>query len=235
MPYLLPPTGRDKTPPHEHTRHEPEAGNPGRVPRNELFVTRARVCPSCRGLEKREQGRFYHTMEHVADMLEAAESDFKDIRRPRLVQLAIFFHDVVYDPKSTSNEEDSAALFQKFSEAAQMNPSDAETVSNYIIATKCHDVADSDDTDLRTFIDLDMAVLGRERTAYLTYASQVREEYAHVPTETYCRKRAQVLGDFLAKPIFATDAYQVQLEATARANLEAEIAMLCAGSVPSIL
>ena len=94
--------------------------------------------------------------------------------RTYLLAFANTINSVVYDPKSTSNEEDSAALFQKFSEAAQMNPSDAETVSNYIIATKCHDVAGSDDTDLRTFIDLDMAVLGRERTAYLTYASQVK-------------------------------------------------------------
>lgn len=65
-------------------------------------------------------------------------------------------------------------LFRNFSEAVGLSPSDASTVSCYIIATKRHDVLDSEDQDLRAFIDLDMAVIGRERIAYFTYASQVK-------------------------------------------------------------
>ncbi|CAM9355670.1 unnamed protein product, partial [Laminaria digitata] len=121
-----------------------------------------------------EEGRHYHTLDHVADMLEGAERDFPNLDRPGLVQLAIFFHDLVYDPKSGSNEEDSDVLFRNFSEAVGLSPSDASTVSCYIIATKRHDVLDSEDQDLRAFIDLDMAVIGRERIAYFTYASQVK-------------------------------------------------------------
>lgn len=84
-------------------------------------------------------------------------------------------HSVVYDPKSGSNEEDSEALFRNFSEAVGLSASDSTTVSDYIIATKRHSVSGSDDQDLRAFIDLDMAVVGRERSEYLTYASQVNE------------------------------------------------------------
>ena len=40
-----------------------------------------------------EQGRFYHTLEHVADMLEGADRDIEGIKQPRLVELAIFFHE----------------------------------------------------------------------------------------------------------------------------------------------
>lgn len=81
----------------------------------------------------------------------------------------------VYDPKSSSNEEDSEALFRSFSEAAELHPSDSTTVSKYIIATKRHSVSASNDQDLRAFIDLDMGVVARERSAYLNYASQVKE------------------------------------------------------------
>lgn len=81
---------------------------------------------------------------------------------------------LVYDPKSVSNEEDSDVLFRNFSKAVELSPSDASTVSGYIIATKWHDVSDSEDQDLRAFIDLDMAVVGRERSEYFTYASQVK-------------------------------------------------------------
>lgn len=82
---------------------------------------------------------------------------------------------LVYDPKSGTNEEDSEVLFRSFSEAAGLNPSDSKKVSEYIIATKQHDASASEDRDLRAFIDLDMAVVGRERGAYLAYASQVSD------------------------------------------------------------
>ncbi|CBN78652.1 conserved unknown protein [Ectocarpus siliculosus] len=181
-----------------------------------------------------EEGRHYHTFEHVADMLEQADRDFPNLRHPRLVQLAIFFHDVVYDPKSGSNEEDSEALFRKFSEAVGLSASDSTTVSDYIIATKRHSVSGSDDQDLRAFIDLDMAVVGRERSGYLTYASQIREEYIHVPADTYCKKRAEILREFLSTgSIFATDEYQRTFEAKARENVAAEVEMLNAGVIPT--
>ena len=113
-------------------------------------------------------------------------------------------HSLVYDPKSGSNEEDSDVLFRNFSEAIGLSPSDASTVSSYIIATKRHDVSGSEDQDLRAFIDLDMAVVGRERSAYFTYASQVKlrpicfihvyARFSHpdrnevfVPSCVYCR------------------------------------------------
>ncbi|CAM9922477.1 unnamed protein product [Pylaiella littoralis] len=180
-----------------------------------------------------EEGRHYHTLEHLADMLEHADRDFPGLRRPRLVQLAIFFHDAVYDPKSSSNEEDSEALFRSFSEAAELHPSDSTTVSKYIIATKRHSVSASNDQDLRAFIDLDMGVVARERSAYLKYASQIREEYIHVPVGTYCQKRAGILRDFLAGgSIFATEEYRRNFEASARANVEAEINMLNQGTIP---
>eukprot|EP00752_Nemacystus_decipiens_P010247 g9131.t1 len=180
-----------------------------------------------------EEGRHYHTLEHLADMLEHADSDFPSLRHPRLVHLAIFFHDLVYDTKSGTNEEDSEGLFRNFSKAAGLNPSDSRTVSEYIIATKRHDATASDDQDLRAFIDLDMAVVGRERGAYLAYASQIRQEYIHVPAETYCQKRAEVLRDFLTKEsIFSTEEYRQTLESSARANVAAEVDMLGQGTIP---
>lgn len=68
-------------------------------------------------------------------------------------------------------------LFRNFSEAVGLSPSDASTVSGYIMATKRHNVSDSEDQDLRSFIDLDMAVVGRERSEYFTYASQVKRAH----------------------------------------------------------
>lgn len=64
-------------------------------------------------------------------------------------------------------------------------------------------------------------------------STQIRQEYIHVPAETYCQKRAEVLRDFLAKgSIFSTEEYRRTLEASARANVEAEVDMLDEGAIP---
>ncbi|CAN0308471.1 unnamed protein product, partial [Laminaria digitata] len=62
---------------------------------------------------------------------------------------------------------------------------------------------------------------------------QIRYEYIHVPADTYCQKRAEILRDFLATEfIFATDQYRQDFESAARANVNAEVASLSAGIIP---
>lgn len=93
--------------------------------------------------------------------------------RPSASHTYLVLHSLVYDPKSGKNEEDSEIVFREFAKEAGLTQPDTDSVSAYIIATKQHDVSGSDDEDLRAFIDLDMAVVGRERNRYLQYASQV--------------------------------------------------------------
>lgn len=65
-------------------------------------------------------------------------------------------------------------------------------------------------------------------------STQIREEYIHVPADTYCKKRAEILREFLATgSIFATDEYQRTLEAKARGNVAAEVEMLSTGVIPT--
>ena len=58
-------------------------------------------------------GRFYHNLTHieqtlaVAEQLKAVAVDFT------AVQLALWFHDVVYDPRRSDNEAQSAAFAER--------------------------------------------------------------------------------------------------------------------------
>ena len=60
-----------------------------------------------------ENGRFYHNLHHiqhaldVAEQLQAVAVDFT------AVQLALWFHDVVYDPRRSDNEAQSAAFAER--------------------------------------------------------------------------------------------------------------------------
>ncbi|CAB9516264.1 expressed unknown protein (Partial), partial [Seminavis robusta] len=154
--------------------------------------------------------------------------------------LATFFHDAIYNVHSSTNEEDSAALFQTF--LKELQSGGVTTITNgledsvveLILATKQHQVSTENSPLLSLFLDLDMAVLGKEQNAYLCYAALIRNEYQHVPHAVYCEKRAEVLETFLKQPqIFGTQVMLEAFEQRARDNLQAEIESLKQGQIPT--
>src|SRR4051794_30150458 len=55
-----------------------------------------------------EPGRFYHTLDHVQQVLQTVESLRSQARNANAVQLAGWLHDVIYDSRASDNEERSA-------------------------------------------------------------------------------------------------------------------------------
>lgn len=179
--------------------------------------------------------RQYHTLSHLAEMFGHFNRYLTKLKDPRAVALSIFFHDIIYDPESKTNEEDSAEVFIKFGEEAKLEERLVAKVKAYILATKSHEHGPQvqSDPDLALFLDFDMAVLGRPLAGYMAYAAQIRQEFLHFPVNGYCEGRAKVLRGFLAMGnVFASAEFRTAREATARANIEAEIAELEAGRVP---
>jgi predicted metal-dependent HD superfamily phosphohydrolase len=192
-----------------------------------------------------EAGRYYHTAVHLKEML-----DYLQLLSPpqeefvRSLRLAIFFHDVVYDPQSNRNEKDSAKLFQVFCNESTVDDDDENSsipttiqhqVVTLILATETHQIIPgTDDESLQEiFLDLDMAVLGKDSKAYLAYAALIRKEYSCVPRQVYCEKRAEILQGFLQKPrIYLSPPFHRALEEPARRNLQEEINLLQKGVIP---
>jgi predicted metal-dependent HD superfamily phosphohydrolase len=199
-----------------------------------------------------EPRRHYHTVCHLEEMFAIWEIIAAHVRKTKAnefseeinitVYLAIWFHDVIYDPKSGTNEADSAKLYQQFSEEISKQVVDKSLSSTfdhdrivyYILETQKHDVSESPDVYLQLFVDVDMAVLGKKRDAYEAYARLIRQEYIHVERGMYCEKRAEILRSFLdnGKPIFASTMMRNALEPRARENLEHETGMLAKGIIP---
>lgn len=176
-----------------------------------------------------EPHRAYHNLTHINALLTLSATYRERIHDSVAVDLAIIFHDIIYNPKSKTNEEDSAALFTSLF-ANKIDPHLLEMVNYYIIETKKHAVQDSADEDLKLFIDLDMSILGVNRLAYLKYARQVRKEYEFVPEADYCRGRSAVLQSFLSGgAIYATVEGKARWEAQARENIAWECAVLSSG------
>jgi predicted metal-dependent HD superfamily phosphohydrolase len=172
-----------------------------------------------------EPARHYHNLQHLAECLAELEAARTMAQSPALVAAALWFHDAVYDPRSSQNEEASAALAIDCLEEADVLPEPCEIVRRLILCTKTHEPADIPDAAL--LIDIDLAILGQLAPRFLEYEAAIRAEYAWVPDATFAEKRAEILTKFLQRPsIYGSDRFRARYESAARANLAAAIARL---------
>jgi predicted metal-dependent HD superfamily phosphohydrolase len=162
-----------------------------------------------------EPHRAYHTAQHIDECL--AQLDLAGGHAG--VELALWFHDAVYDTRSHDNELRSAEWAVR--EIGASNPL-ARRIHDLILATK-HDAAPAT-ADAQLLVDVDLSILGAPRERFLEYESQVRREYAWVPSFLFRRERAKILQSFLARPsIDSTAFFRESLEQRARENLTASL------------
>ncbi|MGE0283910.1 MAG: hypothetical protein AB7P20_25305 [Rhizobiaceae bacterium] len=176
-----------------------------------------------------EPQRAYHNWAHIGVML----SGLDDARLARefdeidfdAVELTIFFHDAIYDPRAKDNEERSAALFSDMCAGGASNQERMQRVVDMIQATAMH--AATTDLATRLLLDLDLRVLGGGPERYLAYVDAVRAEYSFVPDEAWRDGRSAVLTRFLERDrIFQTGYFARLYEARARKNIATELEAL---------
>ncbi len=172
-----------------------------------------------------EPHRAYHTAQH----LEECSRHFQQARKlagdPGAIQLALWFHDAIYDTRSPHNEDESAAWAVRVLAVVGAPITLQNSVRGMILATKHNAAPDSLDAALT--VDIDLSILGASATRFDEYEAQVRHEYAWVPEEAFRGARAKILREFLARPrIYSTDFFFDRLEVPARANLQQSVARL---------
>ena len=146
----------------------------------------------------------------------------------RVVRAAALFHDVVYDPRSSTNEADSAVLARAALAPLGWSSARLDRVGELIEGTATHDPAvATGHTDAAVLFDADLAILGSAPAEYQAYVSGVRSEYAHIDDSAWRVGRPRVLRHFLDREaIYSTLTMRAARERRARANLAAELAGL---------
>lgn len=171
-----------------------------------------------------ETQRYYHSQQHIAECLAEFDGAKHLAQDPAAVELALWFHDAVYDPKAGDNEERSAAIAVSCLEAGGQSKLAAK-VSTLVMATKSHRTENVPDAGL--LVDVDLSILGKSEQRFSEYEAQIREEYHWVPGPVFKLKRAEILQGFLdRKRIYTTDLFASKYEETARRNLENSIRKL---------
>lgn len=172
-----------------------------------------------------EPQRKYHTLQHLGECLSLFDRCRQLAEQPAEVEMALWFHDAVYDVRGKDNEARSAAWAQAEVHAAGVDAAAIARIVGHIMAT-CH-AALPVGVDQQLLVDIDLSILGAPRPRFLEYEEQVRAEYAWVPGFLFRRKRREILKEFLARrPIFGTPLIRDGIEGRARENLAHSIAAL---------
>lgn len=173
----------------------------------------------------REAHRHYHTLQHLEECFAALDDMRSDCTDTTAIELALWFHDAIYDVHRHDNEARSAAWAALSLERAGVPRATVDKVASLILATRHH--APGTDPDASALIDVDLAILGAAPTRFDEYERQIRAEYAHVPDHVFVHKRREVLEQFLRRPaLFTTPACRVRHERQARSNLSRALARL---------
>jgi len=165
-----------------------------------------------------EPHRRYHTLDHVDDCLERFDTVQDLPPDPGAVELALWFHDVIFAADARDNERRSAQFY--FGHASGASPRFRRHVCSMIIASN-HAGALSD-ADLGYMLDIDLAGFGHPWPQFRRTTDVVRAEYTHLSDAQFAAGMAGFFTVLLARPhIFRTESFRVPCEETARANIAA--------------
>lgn len=169
-----------------------------------------------------ESHRFYHTLTHLQDCLAKFDRHAHTCPHPAFVEVALWYHDVIYDPQAANNEQASAALCAAHLALAGIDAMVIKTIQTLILATQ--HTATVTDADAALLVDIDLSILGEDEDTFREYDRQIRQEYAFVPEAIYRTKRRHILQSFLGRDrIYQTAFFYQTYEAQAQRNLSRAI------------
>ena len=178
----------------------------------------------------KETQRVYHTLSHLQQLFAQFEQVKHELNEPHIIALALYYHDVIYEPTCADNELKSAEYAVE-ALGHYLSTEHCRHIYALIMMTASHQLdklANPDkSSDAAYLLDMDLSILGASWPEYERYAQAIRQEYMHVPLADYRTGRIAVLNGLLAHPkLYLTDYYYEQLEVQARDNIKREVNLL---------
>jgi predicted metal-dependent HD superfamily phosphohydrolase len=172
-----------------------------------------------------EPHRAYHTMDHIAHCLDELEEVRSRAADPVAVEMALWYHDAIYDSRATDNEARSADLVRQAAASMGLARGRGDRAAEFILVSTHRALVE--DPDAQLFADIDLSILGRPSAIFAAYERNVRTEYAWVPEPAFRAARSRILQSFLDRPsIYATPHFRDKYESMARLNLSVSLNQL---------
>lgn len=148
-------------------------------------------------------------------------------RSKALVEVAVWFHDAVYDPRAGDNEARSAELAEERLAGLGLGHGDPDEVARLVRLTAGHRPPAVPDPRAAALLDADLSILGSRPEAYDRYRRAIRREFGHLSDEQFAQGRRRVLEGLLDTPaLFSGLRARRLLEGPARDNLAGELRLL---------
>jgi predicted metal-dependent HD superfamily phosphohydrolase len=172
-----------------------------------------------------EPHRKYHTVRHLEECFTKLAAVRALAPHPAEVEIALWFHDAIYERRADDNEARSARLAASTARAAGVASDSAERIRTLIMATRYGAVPRDDGA--KVVVDADLAILGEAPGRFDEHEEQIRWEYSWVPGFLFKKRRMKALRQLLARrTIFSTQPFRERHENQARANIQRSLARL---------
>jgi len=170
-----------------------------------------------------KSSRMYHNFSHIHTMLRICEMYKAEAENYKILQLVVWYHDIIYRATRKDNEVKSAEYALAALAESSLSSLELDQLKQLIISTKSHDTL-LDNFDNRLLLDIDLGILAASRETYTSYTQAIRKEYKIFPVSLYKKGRKKVLKHFLEKKwIYFTPEFQEKHEVNARENLAWEM------------
>lgn len=178
----------------------------------------------------REPQRSYHTLEHIEhclaqiDRAAASDTPVGDDVDLDLVELAIWYHDIIYVPQAQDNEFQSAELFRRVATGV-LDADTIDAVYRLIMVTVHRSTPEQ--TDEAFMVDVDLSSFGMAWDDFHRDSVNVRSEMSHMSDEEFASGQGRFLQSLIDRDsIYGTPFFRERYEARARENIESYLEKL---------
>ena len=166
-----------------------------------------------------EPHRRYHTTAHIEHCLRQFDVAAERMDEPDAVEMALWFHDAIYDIPGEENELRSAGLFAARA-AGRGSVTFRSDVHRLIMATT-HLDPPPETLDESFIVDIDLSSFGLPWEEFLRDSRAVRAELPHVSDAEFYPRQRKFLESLAARSEFCfTEFFRDRHEARARENIE---------------
>ncbi|MDH3690359.1 MAG: hypothetical protein OEU36_12850 [Gammaproteobacteria bacterium] len=164
-----------------------------------------------------EPNRRYHNCDHISHCLSQFDLARDLMDNSDAVEMAMWFHDAVYDLHAKDNELQSAELFRN-NAVDLINPEFIARVCELVLITRHVDPPGSEDE--KYVVDIDLSSFGLPHAEFKRDSDAIRQEYAHIPDKEFYSNRAKFMQSLADQPtLYHTEFFRERYESTAQANL----------------
>lgn len=165
-----------------------------------------------------EPHRHYHGRNHLRHCLRELDQAADQIGDADMVEMALWFHDAIYDAGADDNEERSAQWFESVAEQA-LNPKFIREVREAILDTVHRALPEAGNA--RFVVDIDLSSFGLPWGEFMADSHALRKEQMHLSDQDFYRRKCVFLKSLIDRStIYATPYFRNLYEVAARTNIE---------------